>query len=160
MKRIVAFILSMLMLMSLAACASNEGGKLKDVDMETVKAAICDVALTDDMQQLEDTYISRMIKLDSSDYDEGYAAISSVGINIDEFGIFKAKDAAQAAEIEETLNAYIDTRLAAWIDSYLPEEFPKLENATVKTEGLYVCYFILGDDTRADAIAALEDCFK
>lgn len=159
MKRTVALILGIMMMFCLVACSGGEE-ELKDVDMEIVKAALCDVALTEDMQELDETYISRMIKLESDDYVEGYAAISSVGINIDEFGVFKAKDTAQAAEIETTLKAYLDTRNAAWIDSYLPDQYPKLQNASVHTEGLYVCYFILGDDTSASALEAFENCFK
>lgn len=158
MKRTVALILSIMMMLCLVACSGGED-EVKDVDMEVVKTALCDVALTEDMQQLDDTYISRMIKLESEDYIEGYAAISSVGINIDEFGVFKAKDAAQAAEIENTLKSYLNTRNDAWIDSYLPDQYPKLQSASVHTEGLYVCYFILDDATKTAALDAFEACF-
>lgn len=159
MKRIVALVLSLMMMLCLVAC-SGEEEEIKDVDMEVVKAALCDAALTEDMQELDETYISRMIKLESDDYVEGYAAISSVGINIDEFGVFKAKDAAQAAEIENTLKSYLDTRNAAWIDSYLPDQYPKLQSASVHTEGLYVCYFILDDATKTAALDAFDTCFE
>lgn len=160
MKRLSALILCLAMVFCLVACTGEEGPKLKNVDMDTVKAAVCDVALTEDMTELDAKYISRMMKLSDGDYDVCYAAISSVGTNIDEFGIFKARDAAQVAELEKALETYISIRDNAWMDEYLPDEYPKLQKASVHTEGLYVCYFILGDDVKADALSAFEGCFK
>lgn len=160
MKRLSALILCLAMVFCLVACAADEEPKLKNVDMDTVKTALCDVALTDEMTEPDAKYISRMMKLTDSDYDSCYVAIPNVGTNIDEFGIFKARDAAQVSELESALNDYISYRDSLWMDEYLPDEYPKLQNASVHSEGLYVCYFILGDDVKADAISAFEGCFE
>ena len=161
MKRIAALIAVLALMLGLAACTANDEKKpVKTVAMETVKDAVCDVALADGMEELNADYVSRMLKLNAGDYDSCYAAISSVSISINEFGVFKAKDAAQAAEIESALNKYLEYRREIWMDEYLPNEYPKLENASVHEEGLYVCYFILDDDTSAAALKAFEGCFE
>ncbi len=159
MKRIIALILCLCAVFCLAACGGDTP-EAKDPDMASVSKAVSDVALTDEMVQLDGSYISNTIKLGEGDYEDCYVAISSVGTNIDEFGIFRASDESQMAEIEKALNDYLDFKRSAWIDSYLPDQFPKLENAAVHSEGLYVCYFVLGDDTAADALDAFEACFK
>ena len=42
---------------------------------------------------------------------------------------------------------------------YLPDEFPKRQNAKLWTEGSYVMYAILSDDGREAALEAFEGCF-
>ncbi len=159
MKRLSALLLCLAMVFCLVACASDEEPKLKNVVMDTVKTAVCDVALTDEMTELDAKYIERMMKLTDSDYDSCYVAKSSVGININEFGIFKARDAAQVSELETALNDYIDYLDSVWMDEYLPDEYPKLQKASVHSEGLYVCYFVLDDATKTAAVDAFEGCF-
>lgn len=160
MKKIAAFLVVISLVLGLAACAAEEQPQIRTVPMETVKNAVCDVALADGMEELNKDYVNRMLKLSDGDYDSYYAAISSISLSISEFGIFKAKDAAQVADIENALNKYLENRRAIWMDEYLADEYPKLENASVHSEGLYVCYFILDEDTSAAALKAFKSSIE
>jgi hypothetical protein len=42
----------------------------------------------------------------------------------------------------------------------MPEEYPKLENASVKALGNYVIYAILSDSAKTDALDAFESALK
>ena len=86
--------------------------------------------------------------------------MSAVGTNINEYGIFLAKDADQAKTIKDALNAYLEYRESVWMDEYLPDEKPKLDNAEVLQQGSYVMYTILSDADRDAVNAAFEGCFE
>ena len=53
-------------------------------------------------------------------------------------------------------NAYIARRIEAWMPEYMPEEFPKMEAASVKIFGNYVVYAILSEDVKADVFDAVK----
>lgn len=95
---------------------------------------------------------------------DGYASrntlISAVGTNINEYGIFLAKDAEQAAALKDALNKYLEYRESVWMDEYLPDEKPKLDCAEVWTQGNYVMYAILGESDRAAVKQAFQSCFE
>ena len=103
-----------------------------------------------------ETYISGSMKMDVSNYDGYDVKINSQGVNIDEYGIFKAKDNTQVAALEQAVNDYLQFRKDIWMDEYMPEEYPKLENAEVKTVGNYVMYAILSDSSKKSAFDAFE----
>ena len=46
----------------------------------------------------------------------------------------------------------LDLRLQSWMDEYMPEEKPKVENAQVRTFGPYVIYTILSESDSKLAI--------
>lgn len=82
-----------------------------------------------------------------------------MGTNIDELGLFKGADASQAERLKTAVTDYLQLRLNSWMPEYLPDEFPKLQNAKLWTEGSYVMYAILSDDGREAALEAFEGCF-
>lgn len=69
-------------------------------------------------------------------------------------------DADQAATIKAALDKYLEYRESVWMDEYLPDEKPKLDNAVVWRQGNYVMYAILGDSDRAAVKQAFESCFE
>ena len=71
--------------------------------------------------------------------------------DIGEFGIFHTPDEESREEIEELCEEYLEDlreEKTAFIESYAPEEVPKLERAEVRSFGNYVAYAILSDDDR------------
>ena len=71
--------------------------------------------------------------------------------DIGEFGIFHAPDEESRKELERLCEEYLKTlreEKTAFIESYAPEEVPKLERAEVRSFGNYVAYAILSDDDR------------
>lgn len=140
----------------LAGC----GSEAAQPEMSDVVAAVEAVVPTDGMTQYDANYIKNVFKLEESDYADCCVMATNVGTTIDEFGIFKGADSAQAAELKTAVEEYLQFRLDSWMPEYLPEEFPKLQSAKLWTEGNYVMYAILADDTQAAAGDAFTACFK
>ncbi len=155
-KKHISLIAVMLSLSLLAACGGKTTQARNDVAVSDVSAAVAAVLSGDTLVSVPDTYYSGAMKMDTANF-EGYdVKINSKGINIDEFGVFKAKDSSQVATVEKAVKDYLQFRLDTWMVEYMPEEHPKLESAEVKTVGNYVMYAILSDDGKKSAFAAFE----
>ena len=80
--------------------------------------------------------------------------------NGDMFGIFKAGENSSVKDVQAMVEAYLQLRMESWMDEYMPEEKPKLENAEVKVIGNYVMYCILSDADADTAFASFESCLS
>lgn len=88
----------------------------------------------------------------SADKVEDFSAyICGSGAMPDEFGIFLAKDASAAAEIEGLLKDRIDYQTETYRD-YTPQEVYKLEDSFVSVSGNTVIYAICADNAKAREI--------
>ncbi len=146
----------MLIICLLAGC----GAEATDPGMSAVSDSVAAAVGSDGMIDIDEGYVSNMMKLDEGIYSEFVAKRVNVGTSIDEYGIFKAADSNQAAALKTAVQAYLQLRLDSWMSEYLPEEFPKLQSAEVWTEGDYVMYAILGDDVKTAARTAFSDAFE
>ena len=89
---------------------------------------------------------------------ESFAILqNSAGANIDEYGIIKAASDETVADVEASVNNYIKSRLDMWMPEYMPEEKPKLENATVKVFGRFVVYSFLSEENTAILMNTVEE---
>ena len=156
-RRISAALLLALMLGLLCAC----GGSKASVPLSDVAAAV-DEALGkgDALVAVDENYIKGYMKMEVSDYEAYTVKINAYGANIDEYGVFQAKDSQQAKDVKASVEAYLQLRLDSWMDEYMPEEKPKLTSAEIKTDGCYVMYCILGDSDKALAFDAFENALK
>ncbi len=148
----------LLLLCMLCACGSNETAKTPDIQTVADKlGAAMDIS---NMSLTPDAYVEDIMNIASDSYVSRNTLISGVGTSIDEYGIFLGKDAEQAASLKAALEAYLEYRESVWMDEYLPDEKPKLDNAEIWQQGNYVVYVILGDSDRAAVKAAFESCFE
>lgn len=95
-----------------------------------------------------------------ADYEIYYSAN---GNNLDEFGVFHARNKEDAEEIRRLLNTYLSESLTqnqAFYDSYIPEETPKLRDAEVRVFGNYVTYAILSPDNRDDVFDTVDELLE
>lgn len=140
-------------------CACGSGAK--DVAIEDVVSAV-DTALNkgDSLVAVDENYIKGYMKMDVADFDGFTVKINAYGANIDEYGIFKAKDSSQAKEVKAAVESYLQLREDSWMDEYMPEEKPKLTSAEIKTSGSYVMYCILSDADKSAAFDALDGALK
>ncbi len=79
--------------------------------------------------------------------------------DINEFGIFHAPSAEARDELKKLTETYLQslrTDQRAFIESYAPEELPKLDRSEVKVMGNYVVYAILSDDERELVFETVE----
>lgn len=155
-KKRLSFIAAILALSLLTACAGKTAEVRDDVSVSDVTSAVSAVLGDDTLVSVPETYYAGSMKMDVSEFDGYDVKINSKGINIDEFGVFKAKDSSQLPAVEQAVNDYLQFRLEIWMDEYMPEEKPKLENAEVKTIGNYVMYAILSDEGKKSAFDAFE----
>ncbi len=154
----LSFILAIVMAtVCLTAVACGSTAYKTDVDVTSLTPAV-DALLErpEDFATMTDEYITTMMEIDISKFSGHVVKLRASGANIDEYGIFKAPSAADVADIKATVEAYLARRVEIWMPEYMPEEFPKMEAASVKTFGQYVAYAILSEDTKTDVFAAIE----
>ena len=115
----------------------------------------------DDLDPADETYVSLQQKIPTDkclDYAEMF---QTSGVGIDEYGIFRVKEAADVQAVEAAVKAYIETAKDAFIESYAPGERPKLDNATVKIFGEhYVVYAVLSDNDKSALFSKIEEMLK
>ncbi|MBR1497233.1 MAG: DUF4358 domain-containing protein [Oscillospiraceae bacterium] len=157
-QKAAAFLAALLALALLCACGGSAG---KNVPASELAAAVSGaLGKTDALASNDGTFLglSGAAAADLGDY---AILINRYGANIDEFGVFHASgDGASAREIKTVAEAYLARRLEVWMEEYMPEEKPKLENAEVRVSGDYVIYCILSDADKAAAFRAFEDALK
>lgn len=159
MKRKIYSAAALLLLVCML-CACSSGKSAKTPEMQVVADAVGASIDISDMSQIPDEYVENIMGIALDGYVSRNTLMSAVGTNINEYGIFLAKDADQAKTIKDALNAYLEYRESVWMDEYLPDEKPKLDNAEVWQQGNYVMYTILSDADRDAVNAAFEGCFE
>lgn len=159
MKRKIYSAAALLLLVCML-CACSSGKSAKTPEMQVVADAVGASIDISDMSQIPDEYVENIMGIALDGYVSRNTLMSAVGTNINEYGIFLAKDADQAKTIKDALNAYLEYRESVWMDEYLPDEKPKLDNAEVLQQGSYVMYAILSDANRDAVNAAFEGCFE
>lgn len=160
MKNIRGKLAALLALSTLLCLLAACGGAKDDVPVADIVSAVDTAVGTDSLVQVDENYVNGRLKVDVSGCAEYAVKINSMGTNVDEYGLFKAKDEDAAKALAEDVQAYLDERLATWMDEYMPEEKPKVEKAEVKTVGVYVMYTILSDKGAAAAFKALDEAVK
>ena len=158
MRKGIILIAALIAVLILGGCG---GGDAKDVPVADIETAV-DTALGTnvDMAQQSESYVKGMLKIEPGSYAECVVKSDAHAETVDEYGIFKGADSSQTDKLETSVKAYLDVRRASWMDAYMPEEKPKVENAEYKRVGNYVMYVILHEDNRATALKAFEDALK
>lgn len=159
-RKTVLMLCAVTMIASLAACGGSSSKVRDDVAAKDVSEAVAAVLTKDSLVTAPDSYISGSMKMDMSGY-KGYdVKINSKGVNIDEYGVFQGKDAAQTAEIKKAVADYLQRYKDRWVPEYMPGERPKLDSSEIKVEGNYVMYAILSDDDKTAAFGAFEKALQ
>jgi hypothetical protein len=81
--------------------------------------------------------------------DDYCVMLSGMNINMNEFGIFRAKSESDAEALAKICQTYVDLKIEGYNPHYLPEEYPKIQNGTVKIYGTYVVYTFLTNEDMA-----------
>ena len=157
MKKLLAFaLIAVLTVCCFAACGESAASYADNIPVADLAAA-ADAALGDSsLTVVPDNYLINMNGLDLAAFEEYAVKMKMVDASIDEYGIFKAPDDASVSAIEKTAKDYLAMRLATWNHSYLAEEKPKMEKATVNVMGRYVMYTILSSADTTAAGSAME----
>ena len=160
MKKNICLITTFLLCAFLFAACAGESAEPK-VSFDEMVSAVSAAADGDRTMIAVDTnYIKGSMKIDVDEFESYIVCINAYGANIDEYGIFKTSDAKRAKELGKTLDEYFKFRDDIWMPEYMPDEYPKLQNAEYMIRGNHVMYAILSEDVKSAAFKAFEDCFK
>ncbi len=159
MKKTIAFLLLAAALCALAACAKKAAYK-DNVPLEDLAAVVEQHLDGGSLAEMKESYLSGPMKLDTVQFADFIVKINAYGANIDEYGIFKARDEAGVAAVQKQAEGYLQLRKDTWMEEYMPEEKPKLTQAEVKVCGLYVIYVIVSDEVRAPILSDFENALK
>ena len=160
MKKLSCTLIIFTLLLSLLLSACGGGAVKSDVAVSELGSAIDSAIGTSDLVDAPESYVTSYLKLDTATVSDYTVKINSRGVNIDEYGIFKASDDAQLTQLQTLVKDYLQFRMDSWMEEYMPEEFPKLQDAEVKVVGNYVMYAILSDVNKKQAFSAFEDALK
>ena len=162
MKNTKIIALFLCLIMTAAALTACGGGEVRnDVAVSELSAKInSELESGADLVDAPESYISSSMGFDLSSVSEYVVKINSRGVNIDEYGIFKAADDSQLQQLQTAVSNYLQIRVDTWMVEYMPEEFPKLQNAETKTIGNYVMYAILSDSDKQAVFSAFEKTLK
>ena len=155
-----------LLLLSVTACDSASGNWRDDLTSaalnDTIQAAL---PAEDGWEGVSDDYISPSAwGEDYADYlalvaDHCITLSAESDMNVDEWGIFRLKNAKDAAEFRAFVSTYLEAkalRMKPLLESYNQPELPKLDCAEVTVCGTYVFYTILDAEDTAIAHSAFE----
>ena len=156
MKKIFTAILAIAMLCTLLASCAQEVQYKDDIQVATlVQVGKKQIALSSNLTNASEEFMMFFLNVDAALYSE-YAVMTPLGsTSIDEFGIFKANNAEDAAKIETALATYLASRKSTWDTRYDQSQKVKVDNAKTAIYGNYVVYTILSpeeQDAFADAI--------
>ncbi|NLO48023.1 MAG: DUF4358 domain-containing protein [Clostridiales bacterium] len=140
----------------LTSCVKSATQYKDDVPVTQLVEAADARLETDALADMTESYVKGAMKMDPALFAEYVVKVNAAGANIDEYGIFKAKDASSLKAVEEEIKDYLQMRKDTWMEEYMPLEKPKLVSAEIKTMGLYVMYAILSNDSRAVVFKEIE----
>lgn len=157
-----ALLVTAIFTLSVLSGCGNKNTYKDDIAVEDLANSVVSAigSSTDEMLEQPDSYIENFMKTNVSSFDEYIVMRNYFGTSIDEFGIFKGKDAAHTKEVAAIVENYLELLVTAWNGNYTPEETPKLKAAEFKVFGNYVMYTILSDENRPIAFETLENALK
>lgn len=150
---LLAGLLAVLTLLGACGGTDDESGGVRDDVPVSDLASIAEAEISGSEGLIEpgDAYIAGAMKLEPSELGEYVIKISAYSTSINEYGIFKAETDEELEALVSDLNDYLTMRNDAWMSEYLPEEYPKLQNAQVRQKGLY-CFYVILDSEEANAV--------
>lgn len=161
-QKLVSFILlAAISLLALVSCGSG-AAKYRDdvavVDLCTMADALISDSST--MATMTSDYLYGMMGIELDGISDYAVKVQASGANVNEYGIFKASSADDVANVEQMVQSYLAKRVETWMPEYMPEEFPKVQNASYKTYGNYIVYCILADSDKTAVFNAVEAGLK
>ena len=147
MKKLIAFILSGVMMMGvLASC-----GAPKDIDVaqaaDTLKNSL---KFDGNMEELGSKMLESTYNGIAADSIETFKAYTSPDITAEEIGVFETKDENAAKELKTVLDQHVTEQKDLYAD-YSPEGAQRLEKAVVRQNGKYVIICVAGDGSKTAA---------
>ncbi|MEG1316898.1 MAG: DUF4358 domain-containing protein, partial [Oscillospiraceae bacterium] len=122
-----------------------------EYDLAALSAEVSESgAFSDLLSPVQVDIAASIYSFDTKDVTE-CSLLCSTGATTEEIGLFKCVDDAAATRVKATADARVKSQRTAY-ESYAPDEMPKLDEAIVSQNGLYVFYIVSKDSAKVDAI--------
>lgn len=152
MKRIIsAAVIAATLILSLAACGGTSGSR--DVNVEDVYNDIAAAVTLPDFISLSESDVSEYISVDTADFKQMLIKISAESISADQIVCCEAVSSEAADKIEAAFSVYLESVKKSF-ENYLPAEYAKIKDTTVKRNGNYVYYAVSSDINAVNAVFA------
>ena len=162
--RKIAVLLSLLIVLSLAACGKAPVQTDAPSAEATVAAApqsadawldllSASLPFDDSMQSVPDRAPSLYGILDEDGYTGGSALYISTMATPEEIAVFEVDPAFSAEALTELAEARIARQKESYA-SYAPEQVPKLDSAVIRTCGSFVIVCVCADNAKAETLLA------
>ena len=148
LQKLTAGLLALVLALALTAC----GGGKKDVDLDALAADLtASGAFTMDMNQFKATEAAAA---GTYGFDAAQVAKCALYVNTgtgEEIFLAHAADEKTADAIEQLCKDRVEAQ-TVWMQNYIPEAVPRLENAVIAKNGAYVVLVVADDSAAAKGI--------
>ncbi len=142
MKKRISVILVLLLVMSiLAACESQQAVQFDP--QPAAEAIYASGAFSDILSPIQGKIAAMLYNVDEANIAE-CSVYCSTGATAEEIAVFRCKDEASAAALKQAAQQRIQSQKDAY-SSYAPLEIPKLDNALLRSSGVYVVCVVADD---------------
>ena len=139
--QLISAVLCVIVIASLCACSKSYSDSFSASEL----AAQIEVAVpvTNGYVDAEDDFVDFNMPGASELCTDYVVKLSYSDVDMNEFGVFRAKSEADAKKVAELCQKYLDKANSGMIGDYNPTELPKIEDAKVVIYGKYVIYTVL-----------------
>jgi hypothetical protein len=150
MKKIGLIFLTTCMLLTVFSGCSQKA-KTVNYDLDTLSSQLKDSgAFSDILSPVDIKIVASQYGFDVSDVTES-KVLCSTQATTEEIGLFKCSSEEAAERVKTAAAARVESQRETY-ESYAPAEMPKLDDAIVKQDGLYVFYIVSADESKAQAV--------
>ena len=157
---LLSSLIAIVLALGLYSCAADYAD---DIACSDIGRSLAD-GLRDGQEYTEFESTHKEFYFDDTEHYDDCSLLYSRDVNdVSEIGVFHAPDAGNAGELVKDCQEYLDdlrTSTRAFVESYAPEELPKLDNAEVRRFGNYVAYAVLPTDKAEDFFDNLEKLLR
>jgi hypothetical protein len=132
------------------AADMKEQGAGEDVLVDGELQGYIEVDLMDDKDPSTPIYMEKM-KLNKEELEDGIVLAAMMNVNSDEIILLKAKDEAHVKSLKEALEREKEAQIKTW-EAYLPDQFEKVKNNVIKTNGNYLLYVTSGNPEKIEEV--------
>ncbi len=148
-KTLIVLLALCLMVVAFTACAPK--AETAEYDIDKLAEKIKDSgAFSDILSPIDGSIVPGLYGVLASDIEEA-VVLCSTGATTEEIGIFKCIDKEAAERLVSAAEKRIISQKNLY-ESYAPAEPPKLDEAIVKADGIYVFYIVSADSSKVQGI--------
>ena len=109
-------LLAALLLLTLLLCLCSCGAKYRDdVPLSRFTAVIDSRMGGDDLAEMNSGYVSGAMHLDPNSFGGYVVKLNAKGVNIDEYGVFRAPENGKVSDVQDALEGYLKLRRDSWM---------------------------------------------